>query len=166
MKTKSKLAILALTSGIGLLTACAQQRTRGDREAEAPAPSPRSAPIAPTAPEAAPAPPAASAPASPAPDRQEAPIVSGVDIQFTGIQACDEYLASYKACHSVIGSYAPDQIDERLAMLRATWLEKARDPEQREALEAQCNSVAETMKEALNGRECKLPESDFVEADE
>lgn len=159
MKTRKIVAVPSVMM-VMLLAACAQPQTRQDRGPATPS-SGESVPIAPTAAEAAPSPAAASAPASP-----EAPIVSDVHIQFTGIQVCDDYLASYKACHYVIGTYATNQIDERLTMLKNAWLERARDPEQREALEVQCNSVAESMKEALNGRKCESPMSDFVEADE
>lgn len=165
MKTKNTLAISTLLATTLILGACARQQTRDNRDTapEADDATSAAAPIAPSAPVAAPAPPAASPQQEP--QDQSTQLAHDAHIQFTGIQACDEYLASYKACHSVIGSYAPEQIGERLSMLRATWLEKARDPDQREALEAQCNSVTATMQEALNGRECTLPESDFIEAD-
>lgn len=78
---------------------------------------------------------------------------------------CDEYLATYKACHTVIGT-APDTLDERLNRLRTTWQERARDPAQHEALTAQCQNLTDTMKEALNGRDCPQPESDFIGADD
>lgn len=83
--------------------------------------------------------------------------------QFTGVAVCDEYLASYRACHRVIGAYAPSSIDERLEMLRTTWQEIAADPARSDRLLEQCQSLTDTMKEALNGRACTSDDSDFVQ---
>jgi hypothetical protein len=151
-------AVIALALG-----ACAQNQTRDDRRSDAPAP--RAEPARrPVAPEAAPTPPAASAPATP----RSAPAapVGDVDPQFTGIEVCDEYLARYKACHTVIAAFPADQIDSRLETLRKTWQERASDPAQRDSLTAQCQSISDEMETALDGRDCDAPESDFVQPED
>jgi hypothetical protein len=145
------------------LGACAQRPTRDDRGQTTPPPAPRTAPATPSAPAAAPTPPAAATPATPA-SAPETP--ADAQRQFTGIEVCDEYLATYKSCHSVIGAYPVESLDERLSQLRATWQERAGDPAQLEALTAQCQNLTDTMKEALDGRDCPQPASDFVGADE
>lgn len=160
MNTLKALAPLSLAVAALTLGACTQNPTRDDRRSDAPAPRSQPAPRA-TAPAAAPTPPAASAPVSPRP-APGAP-ASEAQAQFTGIEVCDEYLATYKACHTVIGAYAADQIDARLATLRTTWQQRAADPAQRDGLAAQCESIAAEMETALDGRDCELPESDFVE---
>lgn len=148
----SLVALATLTLG-----ACAHREPRSDRSASTPEPATQQE-------EAVRTPPAASPPRA----SQETGVPPDADSeqQFTGIEVCDEYLASYKACHSVIGAYSPEDIDGRLAALRVNWLAKARDPAQRPLLEEQCQSLTATMKEALNDRECEQPESDFIEADD
>lgn len=165
MTLTRKLAPISLAIAALALGACAQQQTRDQRRSDDSAPR-ASTPARPSEPLAAPTPPAASAPA----DRRAAPATPAVDAsigyaQFTGIPICDEYLARYKACHTVIGIVAVDQLDSRLATLRNTWQERAKDPAQRDSLTAQCQSISDEMDKALNGRDCELPESDFVEPD-
>lgn len=165
MTSTRKLAPLYLAIAALALGACAQQQTRDQRRSDEPAPR-ATTPVRPSEPLAAPTPPAASAPA----DRRIAPAAPAVDAsigdaQFTGIRICDEYLARYKACHTVIGVVDPAQLDSRLATLRSTWQQRAKDPAQRDALTAQCQSISDEMDAALNDRDCDLPESDFVEPD-
>lgn len=163
MRTKNALAPLALSLIALVLGACANRQTRDDMRTDAPPPAPRTqpAPTQPREPAAAPTPPAASAPATPrATDAPAAP-ADDTEAQFTGIDVCDEYLARYTACHSTIGVVPADQIDERLASLRASLQERARDRTQHEALRAQCQSLTDTMEEALDDRDCELPENDF-----
>ncbi len=156
MVSKVSPLLVCVTLALG---ACAQRPTRD--EAPRSAPTPRSAPSAPSAPAAAPAPPAAAAPSAPlAATPEDAPR------EFTGIAVCDEYLATYKACHSVIGAYSADAMNERLNGLRTTWQERARDPAQHESLTVQCQNLTDTMKEALDGRDCPQAESEFVGADD
>jgi hypothetical protein len=150
-------AVIALALG-----ACAQNQTRDDRRSDTPAPR-ADTQRRPVAPEAAPTPPAASVPATP----RSAPVapVGEVDPQFTGIEVCDEYLARYNACHATIGTNI-EQRDSRLAELRKVWQERARDTSQIEALTTQCQSLADSMEEALDGRDCELPESDFFQPED
>ncbi len=154
-RIKQGTALAVLSISVLALAACGTQRTRDDggTSARPPAsvPPPATTPAAPTPPAAAPA-----RRATPVPD-------PATEAEFTGVMACDEYLASYRDCHRVIGALRPDIIDDRLQELRATWQEMAGDPAKRETLEAQCQSLTDTMKEALDGRECTPAESEFVQ---
>ncbi len=151
---KQGTALVVLSISVLALSACGTQRTR---DGDGAAPPPASAPPPPVAAPAAPTPPAAT----PAPRAAQVPDPAA-EAEFTGVMVCDEYLASYRDCHRVVGAVAPDTVEQRLASLRATWQEQARDPAQHEALEAQCQSLTDTMKEALDGRDCTPAESDFV----
>lgn len=167
MTTRNPYPWLAVSLIALVLGACANREPRDDTRSNAPQPATRtqSAPTQPRDPAAAPTPAAASAPTTP--PMAEVPVTPADDAepQFTGIEVCDEYLARYRACHSTIGVVAADQIDERLATLRATWQERARNVSEHEALRAQCQNLTDTMQEALNGRDCELPENDFYRPD-
>jgi hypothetical protein len=163
MTTKNALAPLALSLIALVLGACANRQTRDDARTDAPPPAPRAqpAPTQPREPAAAPTPPAASAPAT---DRGVDAAVSAIDeteAQFTGVQVCDEYLASYRACNAVTTNFTAEQIDQRLAELRASWQARAADPAARGTLEQDCQRLTDLMKQALGDRECELPENDF-----
>jgi hypothetical protein len=74
----------------------------------------------------------------------------------TGIAACDEYLASYKACHRAAGIYAPGQLDYRYRMMRTSLLRDSLDPDTRPQLAARCNSLALSLRDALHGKSCAI----------
>ncbi|MFC4762766.1 hypothetical protein [Dyella koreensis] len=72
----------------------------------------------------------------------------------TGIQACDDYLASYMACHQAAGIYAPDQIEGRYEAMRESLLKDSLDPTIRPQLERRCTSLAGQLHQALHGKSC------------
>ncbi len=75
----------------------------------------------------------------------------------TGIPACDDYLASYKACHRAAHIFPADTIQSHYETMRTTLLEQSRDPKQREILPARCRSLNKLMREALHGKSCEMP---------
>lgn len=148
--------VLVLVTAMLVVSACAQKQTRPDDAS--PTSGSQGAPP-PAAPVAVPTPPAAApAPRVPSPT---SPPEEGR--QFTGVAVCDEYLASYLDCHRVIGATDPASTGQRLETLRASWQSLARDPDQRESLVAQCQNLTDLMKDALDGRECTSPASEFVQ---
>jgi hypothetical protein len=72
----------------------------------------------------------------------------------TGIPACDDYLASYVACHRAAAIYKPDQIQERYEAMRTSLLRDSQDPQIRPNLAARCNSLASQLRQALHGKSC------------
>ncbi|HET6555066.1 MAG TPA: hypothetical protein VFG49_16195 [Dyella sp.] len=72
----------------------------------------------------------------------------------TGIQACDDYLASYVACHRAAAIYPQDQIEGRYETMRETLLRDSQDPNVRPELSARCNSLALSLRQALHGKSC------------
>jgi hypothetical protein len=72
----------------------------------------------------------------------------------TGIPACDDYLASYVACHRAAAIYKPDQIQGRYEAMRTSLLRDSQDPKIRPNLAARCNSLASQLREALHGKSC------------
>ena len=76
---------------------------------------------------------------------------------LVGVPACDDYLASYRACHTVIGTFKPDVLEKRYDALRDTLVSQSRDPELAPTLERRCNSLIAQRDEALAGRDC-LPD--------
>lgn len=72
----------------------------------------------------------------------------------TGIQACDDYLASYMACHQAAGIYAPDQIEGRYEAMRNSLLKDSLDPTIRPQLERRCTSLSGQLHQALHGKAC------------
>ena len=75
--------------------------------------------------------------------------------QSTGIPACDDYLASYVACHQAAQIYKPDQIQGRYEAMRTSLLRDAQDPKIRPNLAARCNSLASQLRQALHGKSCQ-----------
>lgn len=73
----------------------------------------------------------------------------------TGIPACDDYLASYVACHRAAAIYKPDQIQGRYEAMRTSLLRDSQDPEIRPQLTARCNSLASQLRQALHGKSCE-----------
>jgi hypothetical protein len=72
----------------------------------------------------------------------------------TGIPACDDYLASYRACHRAAAIYKPDTIEDRYQQMRHTLLRDSADPDMRPQLGNRCNSLASNLKQALHGKSC------------
>ncbi|NUO73351.1 MAG: hypothetical protein HOQ10_11630 [Frateuria sp.] len=74
--------------------------------------------------------------------------------QNTGIPACDDYLASYVACHRAAAIYKPDQIPARYEAMRTSLLRDSQDPQIRPNLMVRCNALASQLREALHGKSC------------
>lgn len=72
----------------------------------------------------------------------------------TGIPACDDYLASYMACHRAAGIYTPSQLPERYQTMRTSLLLDSENPDIRPQLAARCNSLASALHDALHGKSC------------
>ncbi len=72
----------------------------------------------------------------------------------TGIPACDNYLATYIACHQVAGIYQPDQIEGRYEAMRESLLRDSLDPDIRPQLGNRCTSLASQLHQALHGKSC------------
>jgi len=72
----------------------------------------------------------------------------------TGIPACDDYLASYVACHRVAAIYTPDQVEPRYEQMRTSLITDSLDPNIRPQLGARCTSLAQQLRQALHGKSC------------
>ena len=72
----------------------------------------------------------------------------------TGIPACDDYLASYKACHRAAGIFAAGQLENRYQAMRTSLLRDSQDPDIRPQLDTRCNSLASQLRQALHGKAC------------
>ncbi|HET7267875.1 MAG TPA: hypothetical protein VFJ15_07175 [Oleiagrimonas sp.] len=75
----------------------------------------------------------------------------------TGIPACDDYLASYKACHRAAGIYSPETIDRHYRVMRDTLLTESRRRSSHSALAGRCVALANLLKKALHGKSCTPP---------
>ena len=75
--------------------------------------------------------------------------------ESTGIPACDDYLASYVACHRAAAIYTPDQIQPRYEAMRTSLLTDSIDPNVRPQLSARCTGLASQLKQALHGKSCE-----------
>lgn len=75
----------------------------------------------------------------------------------TGITRCDDYLASYRACHRAAGIFAADEIESHYQAMRRSLLEESRDPAVRPQLSARCELLTRTLREALHDRPCDTP---------
>lgn len=84
-----------------------------------------------------------------------APEPAGQLPDSTGIPACDDYLASYVACHRAAAIYKPDQIQGRYEAMRTSLLRDSQDPAIRPNLAARCNSLASQLRQALHGKSCE-----------
>lgn len=82
------------------------------------------------------------------------PTVSATLPERTGIAACDDYLASYLACHRAAKIYAPDQLQSRYEAMRTSLLRDSMDANIRPQLANRCNSLATQLREALHGKAC------------
>ncbi|TCI11419.1 hypothetical protein EZM97_17465 [Dyella soli] len=75
----------------------------------------------------------------------------------TGIPACDDYLASYVACHRAAAIWPPDQIQGHYDEMRTNLLRDSLDPEVRPQLGSRCTSLALGLRQALHGKSCTQP---------
>lgn len=73
----------------------------------------------------------------------------------TGIPACDDYLASYKACHRAANIYAPTDIAHRYELMRKSLLRDSLDPASHDQMAARCNALATSLRDALHGKACQ-----------
>ncbi|MFZ0871508.1 MAG: hypothetical protein WAM90_12390 [Rhodanobacter sp.] len=81
--------------------------------------------------------------------------VEDVDLpERTGIPVCDDYLASYMACHRAAAIFSPDQLPARYQAMRTSLLLDSENPDIRPQLAARCNSLASQLREALHGKSC------------
>lgn len=71
---------------------------------------------------------------------------------YTGIPACDAYLASYIAGHRAAGIFPPDQLQSRYATMRHILIDEARDPTTRAVLAQRCMMLNAGMRAALQGK--------------
>ncbi len=71
-----------------------------------------------------------------------------------GIPACDDYLASYQACHRAAGIYPSDQLESRYQAMRDSLQQQAADPSVRPELDQRCRKLADEQRAALNGKPC------------
>jgi hypothetical protein len=74
----------------------------------------------------------------------------------TGIPACDDYLASYMACHRAAGIFTPDQLPIRYQAMRTSLLADSQNPDIRPELAARCNGLAASLRDALHGKSCAV----------
>lgn len=72
----------------------------------------------------------------------------------TGIAACDDYLASYLACHRAAKIFVPSQLQSRYEAMRTSLLRDSQNPDIRPQLGARCNSLATQLRQALHGKAC------------
>jgi hypothetical protein len=72
----------------------------------------------------------------------------------TGIPVCDDYLASYMACHRAAAIFTPDQLPARYQAMRTSLLLDSENPDIRPQLAARCSSLASQLREALHGKSC------------
>lgn len=95
-----------------------------------------------------------SATTRPRPGATPTPESSPPPAGSTGIPACDDYLASYVACHRTAAIYPPDQIEGHYEAMRDSLLRDAQDPNTRPQLSGRCTSLAQTLRQALHGKAC------------
>ncbi|WP_229238386.1 hypothetical protein [Dyella amyloliquefaciens] len=82
------------------------------------------------------------------------PTTSAPQAGSTGIPACDDYLASYVACHRTAAIYAPDQIEGHYEAMRDSLMRDSQDPNTRPQLSGRCTALAQTLRQALHGKAC------------
>jgi hypothetical protein len=158
-----KTTSLALGAALAL-GACTGDGTRSDvayddedTPRSAPAERPATAPApatAATAPKRAPI----DATTTPAP----APLAG--DDELVGVESCDDYLETYRSCHRALGMYPPETIDARFQELRSSFVARAADPSTHDSLSKQCESLAEDMETALDGKDCPDEPDELVDS--
>ena len=159
----SRLVLIVLAGGLAA-AGCSQQPTRPSSGASTTTTTTTSAPATHAAPSRsgttggktrAAAPPT-TAPSS---ARNEAPAApeAAAPAEKTGIQSCDDYLASYIACHRVAGIFPPEQIEGHYETMRDSLLRDAQDPDIRPQLNNRCASLAGQLRQVLHGKSCNTP---------
>lgn len=88
--------------------------------------------------------------AAPRPQAPAAPPAPAI----TGVPDCDQYLASYAACHRTAGIFPADQVQAHEQGMRQSLLDAAADPGTRPYLAARCRVLATQLEQALHGRTC------------
>ncbi len=76
---------------------------------------------------------------------------------LTGVPVCDQYLASYRQCHTTIGQATPAAIDANFERLRDSMVRQSGTPEGRAQISGQCKGLAALVQESLGGRKCGDP---------
>jgi hypothetical protein len=74
----------------------------------------------------------------------------------TGIAACDNYLASYQACHRAAHIYPTEQIAAHYQTMRASLLQSSQDPAARAQLSARCLGLSLQQRQMLQGQNCTI----------
>ena len=92
----------------------------------------------------------------PAVAARSAPRIASKLPEQTGIPACDDYLASYMACHRAAQIFTPDQLPARYEAMRTSLLRDSMNPDIRPQLAARCNSLATQLRQALHGKACDV----------
>lgn len=82
------------------------------------------------------------------------PTSSAPQAGSTGIPACDDYLASYVACHRTAAIYSSDQIEGHYEAMRDSLMRDSQDPNTRPQLSGRCTALAQTLRQALHGKAC------------
>ncbi|HEY9131529.1 MAG TPA: hypothetical protein VIM98_07200 [Dyella sp.] len=138
----ARLALLALATGL-TIAGCADNK---------PATRHPSTGTANTAPATA----RGQLPATGRPRTTAAPTAPSQAVQAdkTGIPSCDDYLASYVACHRAAAIYSPDQIESRYEQMRRSLLDDAQDPDMRPQLSTRCAALSNQLRQVLAGKPC------------
>jgi len=131
-----------------------EESIRSETEARRPEKTTRKRPTAPRV-----QPPAGSEelPMTPLEPEREAVPAERPTGSLTGVPVCDQYLASYRRCHTTIGQSTPAAMDEKFERLRASMVRQSGTPEGRAQISGQCKGLAALVQEALAGRKCGDP---------
>jgi len=76
----------------------------------------------------------------------------------TGIPVCDAYLSTYIACHRAANIFAPGQLQGHYETMRDSLLRDSQDPDIRPQLANRCESLEQSLREALHGKSCDAPQ--------
>ncbi|RAO75940.1 hypothetical protein CA260_14420 [Dyella jiangningensis] len=152
MSRRTRLALLSLISGGIALAGCSSQPTATTTTTTTTTGRSHTGASTSTSPRST----GTSAPRSrtAAPGATGAPAAATGPTGSTGIPACDDYLASYVACHRTAAIYPPDQIEGHYEAMRDSLLRDSQDPNTRPQLGGRCTALAQTLRQALHGRSC------------
>jgi hypothetical protein len=77
--------------------------------------------------------------------------------QSTGVAACDDFLEKYTTCvTSKLPAAAQSTYKAQLDQTRKMWLDMAKNPGAKSAMEASCKQTMDTMKTALSSYGCSF----------
>jgi hypothetical protein len=77
--------------------------------------------------------------------------------QSTGVAACDDFLEKYTTCvTSKLPATAKPGYQAQLDQMRKTWVDLAKQPGAKSAMEASCKQTMDTMKTALSSYGCSF----------